>query len=85
MVSGEPLPDFNLQRGEVERVGLFPVYGTGGMDIYEGCYLSEEKVAIKMMRSVVASPKSLEVSVAFFHEHEFTHRSGFYERSRSGL
>jgi serine/threonine protein kinase len=41
-------------------VGQFPDYVIGVMDIYEGRYLAEQKVAIKMMRSVLASPKSLE-------------------------
>jgi len=60
VATGELLPDFNLERDEVERVGLFPEYGSGGMDIYEGCYLAEEKVAIKMLRSVVANSHTLE-------------------------
>lgn len=51
----------HLQRGEVRRLGQYPVSGTGSMDIWEGLYLNEEKVAIKILRAVHSTPKSLQV------------------------
>ncbi|KAG1715946.1 hypothetical protein ID866_1235 [Astraeus odoratus] len=54
------LVNMNLRRGEVKRVGQYPVGGTHTMDIWEGLYLNEEKVAIKIIRAVHASPRSLQ-------------------------
>ncbi|KZP24577.1 kinase-like protein [Athelia psychrophila] len=54
------LPEFNLRRGEVSRIGEFPVSGSASMDIWEGTYLSREKVAVKVIRAVTADPRSLQ-------------------------
>lgn len=59
--TGKLLANMHLQRGEVRRLGQYPVSGTGSMDIWEGLYLNEEKVAIKILRAVHSNPKSLEV------------------------
>ncbi|KAF9246931.1 kinase-like domain-containing protein [Melanogaster broomeanus] len=58
--TGKLLANMHLQRGEVRRIGQYPVSGTGSMDIWEGLYLNEEKVAIKILRAVHSTPKSLE-------------------------
>ena len=55
------LVNMNLKRGEVRRVGQYPTGGTNTMDIWEGIYLNEEKVAIRIIRAVHASPTSLKV------------------------
>ncbi|OAX43390.1 kinase-like protein [Rhizopogon vinicolor AM-OR11-026] len=57
--SGTLLPNMNLQRGEVRRTSSYAVKGTAQTDIWEGCYLNQEKVAIKVMRTAYASPKTL--------------------------
>lgn len=59
--TGKLLANMHLQRGEVRRLGQYPVSGTGSMDIWEGLYLNEEKVAIKILRAVHSTPKSLQV------------------------
>lgn len=64
--TGKLLANMHLQRGEVHRLGQYPVSGTGSMDIWEGLYLNEEKVAIKILRAVHSSPKSLQVCL---HRH----------------
>ncbi|EGO01758.1 hypothetical protein SERLA73DRAFT_177238 [Serpula lacrymans var. lacrymans S7.3] len=58
--SGSLLPHSHLERGEVRRSGLWPVDGSSSMyDIWEGFYLNEEKVAIKVIRAAQCSPKTL--------------------------
>ena len=56
----------DLNRGEVRRVSSFAVKGTSRIDIWEGCYLNEEKVAIKVIRAVYASPKTLKVYILLY-------------------
>lgn len=51
----------NLQRGEVRRTSNHAVNGTSRTDVWEGCYLNEEKVAIRVLRAVYATPKTLKV------------------------
>lgn len=53
------LPNMNLRRGEVRRIGQYAVKGTGSADIWEGYYLNEEKVAIKILRAVSCEPQTL--------------------------
>lgn len=53
------LPDMNLKRGEVRRTSDYAVNGTAWTDVWEGCYLNEEKVAIIVLRSAYATPKTL--------------------------
>ena len=57
--TGKLLANMHLQRGEVRRLGQYPVSGTGSMDVWEGIYLNEEKVAIKILRAVHSTPRSL--------------------------
>ncbi len=58
--SGQLLPSFHLQSGEV-LVSTVSGQRYGCMDIYEGLYLQREKVAIKVVRSINANDKSLRV------------------------
>jgi len=58
--TGKLLANMHLQRGEVRRLGQYPVSGTGSMDVWEGIYLNEEKVAIKILRAVHSTPRSLQ-------------------------
>lgn len=55
------LPSMNLKRGEVRRIGQYAVKGTGAADIWEGYYLNEEKVAIKILRAVHCDDQTLRV------------------------
>jgi hypothetical protein len=56
----------DLKRGEVKRTSSFAVKGTGRVDIWEGCYLNNEKVAIKVIRAVYTSPKTLKVYILIY-------------------
>jgi len=47
---GRLLPDFHLKRGEVRKTGEYPMRGNTNFDVWEGLYLNEEKVAIKIVR-----------------------------------
>ncbi|KAG2146626.1 kinase-like domain-containing protein [Suillus clintonianus] len=53
------LPNMHLRRGEVKRIGQYAVKGTGTADIWEGYYLNEEKVSIKILRAVNCDHQSL--------------------------
>lgn len=62
MRTKELLPEFHLTHGEVKKVGAYPISGGAAMDVYEGLYLDNEKVAIKVVRSIDNGEKSLRVS-----------------------
>ncbi|KAG2156432.1 kinase-like domain-containing protein [Suillus clintonianus] len=53
------LPNMNLKRGEVRRTSNYAVNGTSRTDVWEGCYLNNEKVAIRVLRAVYVTPKTL--------------------------
>ncbi|KAH7930254.1 kinase-like protein [Leucogyrophana mollusca] len=53
------LPEMHLEHGEVRRIGQLPVGRIGSMDLYEGLYLGEEKVTIKLFHKVEANSTSL--------------------------
>ncbi|KAF9257179.1 kinase-like protein [Marasmius fiardii PR-910] len=52
------LPNLHLVSGEITDVENQAVYATASMDIYRGCYLHREKVAIKVIRVVNANEKT---------------------------
>ncbi|KIK78962.1 hypothetical protein PAXRUDRAFT_162610 [Paxillus rubicundulus Ve08.2h10] len=54
------LPKMHLQHGEARRVAQHPVKATGPIDIWEGLYLNEQKVAIKTLRTVRSTPQTLQ-------------------------
>ncbi|EIN03835.1 TKL/TKL-ccin protein kinase [Punctularia strigosozonata HHB-11173 SS5] len=62
------LPNMNLNHGEVVRLQdgsqaqrfTTPVKGSANMDVYEGRYLDNCKVALKTIRSFLTGPKSLQ-------------------------
>jgi len=56
------LPSMHLKRGEVKRIGQYAIKGTGVADIWEGYYLNEEKVAIKVLRAVGCEPQTIKVN-----------------------
>lgn len=67
----ELLPNLQLNRGEVERLGSFPVDGTFTMDIWEGRYLMHQKVAIKIIRAAISdknSDRRFQREVKIWHE-----------------
>ncbi|KAJ7831258.1 kinase-like domain-containing protein [Mycena leptocephala] len=46
------LHEFQLRRGEVVRVGIMAVSASGSYETYEGLYLDNEKVAVKVVRAM---------------------------------
>lgn len=56
----------NLKRGEAKRTSTYAVKGTVRTDVWEGIYLNEEKVAIKVIRAVYASPTTLKVYILIY-------------------
>ncbi|KIY73433.1 kinase-like protein [Cylindrobasidium torrendii FP15055 ss-10] len=57
--SRELLPNMHFKSGEVRKLTSLPTRGTPSMDIYEGLYLGNQKVALKMLRMVNTDDKSL--------------------------
>jgi hypothetical protein len=53
---GPLLPVAELAGGEVVRIGKYPVAGSSSFDIWEGLWLGNEKVALKVLRGVSMSP-----------------------------
>jgi hypothetical protein len=68
--TGSLLPNLELQPGIVRRVGRFAAGGSSETDIWEGMYLDEEKVAIKMIRPVAKSERNFQVCVFLTDESE---------------
>jgi hypothetical protein len=60
--TGSLLPNLELKAGEVRRIGKNAIGGSPSMDIWEGLYLDEEKVAIKVIRAIHTSEKNVIVS-----------------------
>jgi hypothetical protein len=59
--TGGLLPNCNLDSGEVKRTGQFPVRGNSTMDIYEGIYLSKERVSMKAIRAMKGDERTIHV------------------------
>ena len=59
--SGQLLPNFNLNSGEVKRTSDFPVRGNATMDIYEGIYLGSERVSMKAIRAMKTDDRTVHV------------------------
>ncbi|RXW25178.1 hypothetical protein EST38_g690 [Candolleomyces aberdarensis] len=57
--SGQLLPNFNLNSGEVKRTSDFPVRGNATMDIYEGIYLGSERVSMKAIRAMKTDDRTV--------------------------
>jgi hypothetical protein len=64
--SGQLPPIAFLEGHECKLVGTSPVAGSTVYDIYEGLWLGEEKVAVKVLRSSKASGDNVRVSLRSF-------------------
>jgi hypothetical protein len=53
----------HLKRGEVKRIGQYAVSGSGTADIWEGYYLNEAKVSIKVLRAANCEPQTVKVNL----------------------
>ena len=62
--SGELLPIYNLNQGEVKKLGT-PVGGGTNFDIWKGRYLDSQDCAIKALREFEITPKNRAVSKDF--------------------
>jgi hypothetical protein len=56
------LPHFELKAGEVKRIGTQPIDGSSQFDIWEGLYLENEKVTLRVIRAAQFKEKEREVS-----------------------
>lgn len=61
--SGIPLPLVQLKGNECKRIGNDAVAGTSMYDVYEGLWLEDEKVAMKVLRVASINNKNMEVSL----------------------
>jgi hypothetical protein len=59
--SGELPPIAFLEGHECKLVGTAPIAGSTVYDVYEGLWLGEEKVAVKVLRSSKASENNVKV------------------------
>ncbi|KDQ57135.1 hypothetical protein JAAARDRAFT_78967 [Jaapia argillacea MUCL 33604] len=57
--AGTLLPDQDFTRGEVIRLGDRAVWGKANMDVWEGLFLGQEKVALKAIRLPNLNEKAL--------------------------
>ena len=69
--SGRLLPEIELKRGEVMRIGLGPVGGSTQFDIWEGRYLGRERCAIKDLRGMDMNDRTREVWMSYTRKTSF--------------
>lgn len=69
--SGRLLPEIELKRGEVMRIGLGPVGGSTQFDIWEGRYLGRERCAIKALRGMDMNDRTREVWMSYTRKTSF--------------
>lgn len=63
--SGELPPIAFLEGDECKLVSTAPIAGSTVYDVYEGLWLGEEKVAVKVLRSSKASENNVKVGTLY--------------------